>query len=286
VKTVRQFALLGPIALLTLSAACTQMLGIQDAWVDPTLTAGSHSDHSSAGASSGTAGQSSGGTSGAGSVAGSSHNHSGGSVNKAGANSGGASAGSDGEMAGAAGADIGQPPTLCENYCDAVLKNCTGKYEQYRTRGQCLEVCKLLPPGTPSDGNTNSVECRLRQARFAEAEAFLYCKTSGPLGAGKCGSNCESYCSLMGSTCTASSTAGNVELSYFENTQACMSDCNAIPDDPTGPTQYSSSATVEPSSLVGNNVYCRTYHATAGIEQDAASEHCPHAMGGDPCIAQ
>jgi len=126
----------------------------------------------------------------------------------------------------------------------------------------------------------------MRQVRFAEAEAFLYCKSAGPLGAGKCGTNCESYCSLMDATCTKESTAGNVELSYFDGTQACMANCTAMADDPAGPTQYSSSATVEPSNLTGNNIYCRTYHVTAGIEQDAASEHCPHAMGGDPCIAQ
>ncbi len=167
-----------------------------------------------------------------------------------------------------------------------MLENCTGKYEQYRTLDQCLDVCQHLPEGTPGDENVNSVECRIRQAFFAETEAFLYCKSSGPLGAGKCGSNCESYCSLMETECTQSSTAGNQELSYFDSTQACLANCAAMPDDPTGPTQYSSSPTVEPSNLTGNNIYCRTYHVTAGIEQDAPSEHCPHAMGGDPCIAQ
>ena len=105
-------------------------------------------------------------------------------------------------MAGAgAGGDTSEP-SACEVYCDAVLANCTGKYEQYRSPEQCLEVCKRLPAGTPGDGNVNSVECRTRQARFAESEAFLYCKSAGPLGAGKCGSNCESYCSLMDATCT------------------------------------------------------------------------------------
>jgi len=90
----------------------------------------------------------------------------------------------------------------------------------------------------------------------------------------------------MDATCTQGSTAGNVELSYFGDHQACLSNCNAMGDDASGPAQYSSSATIEPSSMVGNNVYCRTFHVAAGIEQDAASEHCPHAMGGDPCVAQ
>jgi hypothetical protein len=282
VKRFRRLAAAGPLALLALSAACTQVLDIQDAWIDSTLTGGSGSDHGGMGSSSDTGGKSSGGTS----NAAGSHNHSGGATNQAGTDAGSAGVSTDPGMSGAGGGDVPEPPSLCESYCDAVLDNCTGKYEQYRTRGQCLEVCKRLPPGTPNDGAVNSVECRIRQARYAESEAFLYCKSAGPLGAGKCGNNCESYCSLMDATCTLSSTAGNSELSYFTDTQACLANCAAMPDDPAGPTQYSSSATIEPSSLVGNNVYCRTYHVTAGIEQDAATEHCPHAMGGDPCIEQ
>jgi hypothetical protein len=89
----------------------------------------------------------------------------------------------------------------------------------------------------------------------------------------------------MDATCTKDSTDGNIELSYFADTAACLANCAAMPDDPSGPPQYSSSATIEPNSLIGNNIYCRTYHAAAGIEQDTPSEHCPHAMGGDPCIA-
>ena len=276
---------LGALALLTLSAACTQMLDIQDAWVDPSLsgdggrnsaTSGTAGSHSAAGtqSSSGTGGAASG------------HNHSGGSTQQAGTGPSVASAGTNEMTAGAGGGDTPDQPSTCQGYCESVIKSCTGKFEQYRSLGQCLEVCKHLPEGAVGDENVNTVQCRIRQARFAEAEAFLYCKSSGPLGAGKCGSNCESYCSLMDSTCTMSSTAGNQELSYFSDNQACLANCNAMADDPTGPTQYSSSATVEPSNLVGNNIYCRTYHVTAGIEQDAASEHCPHAMGGDPCIAQ
>jgi len=282
VSRFRRLAALGPLALLTLSAACTQMLDIQDAWIDPALSVGG-SANSGAGALSSAAGeQSTGGTTG--SAGG--HNHSSGGAHAAGTGSASDKAGSDGMTAGAGGADAPEPPSACEAYCDSVLDNCKGKYEQYRSRGQCLEVCKRLPPGTPGDENVNTVECRIRQARFAESEAFLYCKSAGPLGAGKCGSNCESYCALMDATCSKGSTAGNVELSYFDDHQACLANCGAMTDDATGPTQYSSSATIEPNSLVGNNVFCRTFHVAAGIEQDAASEHCPHAMGGDPCIAQ
>ena len=174
----------------------------------------------------------------------------------------------------------------CENYCDVVMSHCKDKYEQYRTFGQCIEVCKRLPAGALGDENVNSVACRLRQANFADSEPFVYCKSAGPLGAGKCGSNCVSYCALMQATCTSESTAGNLEPSYFKTEQACLESCGKIPEHTDDPTLYSSSAAAMPSSFVGNTVYCRTYHVAAGLEQDAPTEHCPHAMGGDPCTEQ
>jgi hypothetical protein len=280
VKRLGRPALLGCFALLTLSVACTQVLGIQDAWIDPSLSGGTSASN---GGTSSVAGA--GHDAGAAGTSGSAHNH-GGSANQAGTSAVGASAGTDVADAGAGGDASHPPKSTCDVYCDVVLENCTGKYEQYRNRTQCLEVCKRLPEGTPGDDLVNTVQCRIAQAGFAESEAFHYCKSAGPLGEGRCGSNCAAYCSLMDATCTKATTDTSGELSYFEDTAACLANCSAMTADPSGPTQYSSSATIEPNSLVGNNIYCRTYHVAAGIEQDAASEHCPHAMGGDPCIAQ
>jgi hypothetical protein len=146
-------------------------------------------------------------------------------------------------------------------------------------------VCKRLPEGTPGDERVNTVECRLRQAQFAASEPISYCKSSGPLGEDKCGSNCLSYCSLMQGSCTPASTAGNLEPSYFVDESACLAACDAIEPDDGSPVAYSSSPSAQPSSYVGNNVYCRTYHVAAGLEQAAEDEHCPHAMGGEPCTS-
>jgi hypothetical protein len=189
--------------------------------------------------------------------------------------------GDDSATAGATG-----DSDACQSYCTAVVNNCTGKYEQYRTTAQCMEVCKQLPPGATGDESVNTVECRARQAFFAESEPAVYCKSAGPLGADKCGSNCAAYCSLMQVECTAGSTAGNLELSYFDSTDDCMKACNGLPADPGGPAQYSSSPTAVPSSYIGNNVFCRADHVVAALDQDAPTEHCPHAMGGDPCNQQ
>lgn len=269
---------------LGLGIACSQVLDIQDAHVDPSLEAAqpnenagrSSSDGSVTAASAAGAGETAAATGSTGSVSGAGPT----------AESGGAGGGNDAGPAEAGSAGAASEPTLCERYCERVMSNCTGKYEQYRTPEQCVEVCRRLPPGEPDDDEVNSVTCRLQQAEFAESEPFVYCKSAGPLGEGRCGSNCISYCSLMQATCTEASTAGNLEASYFESSQDCLDACALLPSDASGPRQYSASADAEPSSFVGNSVYCRTYHLAAALEQDTPDEHCPHAMGGDPCTPQ
>jgi hypothetical protein len=274
---------LGRVALLTglwLAPACSQIIGIEDAHVDESIT-----PRSGAAGSSATSGSFGVDMTGGGAAGEPTHNHGGTNGGSTPANKAGESAGGEGpDPSGTGGAP--PAPNLCERYCDEVTTNCKGKYEQYRTFDQCIEVCKRLPLGEVGDDDVNTVSCRVKQAEFAASEPFLYCKSAGPLGAGRCGSNCISYCSLMQATCTAESTGTNLELSYFESSQACVEDCNAITPNSAGPVQYSSSATAEPSSFIGNNVYCRTYHVTAALEQDTPDEHCPHAMGGDPCIEE
>lgn len=266
---------------LALVSACSQILDIEQAHVDPSLleeqsAGGTRATAGASGETSSAAGQpdpeNDGGT-----ASGGTHDH-GAAGSLVSAGKGGSS------TSGAAGgpAELG----LCERYCDQVTRACKGKYEQYRTFDQCVQVCKRLPPGEPGDEDTNTASCRLRQAEFADSEPFVYCKSAGPLGAGKCGSNCVSYCSLMQSACTAQSTAGNLEPSYYASSQACLTACIELPETEQGPLQYSSSVTAEPSSFVGNTVFCRTYHVAAALEQDTPDEHCPHAMGGDPCIEQ
>lgn len=265
-------------------AACTQILDIEDARVDPSLSGSHGGSFSSSAAELGGEGNGD-GDGGTGSTNGKAGSSQGGSLdssdNGSASNAGSAIAAASNGQGGAP-----QEATLCERYCDEVTTNCKAKYEQYRTFDQCVEVCKRLPAGNPGDEDVDSVECRLRQAEFAESEPFVYCKSAGPLGAGRCGSNCVSYCSLMQATCSAESTAGNAELSYFESSQACLEACGAIPEHEDDPAFYSSSGSSEPTSWIGNNVYCRVYHLASALENDTPDEHCPHAMGGDPCIEQ
>lgn len=260
------------LVVLSLGAsACSVMLGIEDAHVDAALE-GSPENAGSGGSAAPQAGSAS---------------HGGKQSAVAGSAATEAGASSDAEAGSAAGGAMTTPePSLCERYCTLVIASCSGQLEQYRSMNQCLQVCQRLPEGAPGDEQENTVECRLRQAKFAESEPLGYCKSSGPLGEDKCGSNCVSYCALMQASCTPASTAGNLEPSYFLDEQTCLSACAELAPGLEDPKAYSSSSTAVPSSYVGNNVFCRTYHVTAGLEQAAEDEHCPHAMGGDPCTAQ
>jgi hypothetical protein len=266
------------VVVAVLASACSQILSIEDAYVDPALTAGSGGSAPTAGSLGPTMslGNHDQGGDPAVSVGGSGETH---EVHPTGGSQ--ATAGGPPSSTGGAGPD---EPDICERYCDQVTRVCKGKYEQYRTFDQCVRVCRLIPAGAEGDKDTNTVGCRMRQAELAESEPFVYCKSAGPLGEGKCGSDCISYCGLMQQACTAASTAGNLESSYYESSEACLAACGALPATDAAPMHYSTSATAEPSSFVGNNVFCRTYHVAAAIEQDAPDEHCPHAMGGDPCI--
>ena len=62
------------------------------------------------------------------------------------------------------------------------MTNCKGKYEQYRTFDQCVRGVQTLARGHGGDDDVNSVQCRIRQAEFAESEPFVYCKSAGPAG--------------------------------------------------------------------------------------------------------
>jgi hypothetical protein len=307
-----------PLAATFVIAGCNQLLDVQDAHVDPTLLAtaagkagaSSMTDAGRGGDGQGgtglpqTGGSANAGRGGSSGDAGSDNEDGGappstGGTGTAGAGNQGAQAGSGGKggggkggagnggtgntTTGEAGGDSEPELTLCERYCDAVMTNCKGRYEQYRDFPGCVDVCRAMTPGSPGDRDVDTVECRLRQAGFAESEPFVYCASSGPLGAGECGSNCATYCNLIQTACTPETTEGNLEPSYFDTTEDCLAACTALVPDENTPDQYTTSAAVDPVCFMGNHVYCRMYHVTSAIVEGAPDEHCPHAMGASPC---
>jgi len=109
VSRLQRLPALVPLALLALSAACTQMLGIQDARIDETLTGGTSSTTAGKNALPDAGDPNSGGASGASVVAGG--HHAGGDANHAGGEDSNDTAGTDGGMsnAGAGGSCRNSP---------------------------------------------------------------------------------------------------------------------------------------------------------------------------------
>lgn len=227
------------------AGGCKQILSIDDAKVDPSLTAGSAGSSGTAG----TAGE--GGTGGVGGTSGT------------GGSSGTAGESDSGTDADASDGNLGTP---CEQYCNAAMTNCSADYAIYSDYGACLATCAAMPEGNPGDETGNTVYCRLRAANLAKSfEPDFYCPIAGPGGNGKCGSNCESLCVIYKAVCIGDNY-------LFANDAACLSSCAKAAD--LGTFSLADGAR-------GNTVQCRLLHASnSAVEPD---DHCPHAAGYPPC---
>lgn len=238
---------------------CGQVLGIEDAHVDPSLTnpegvgLSGDASHQHGGASpGGLSGLSSGGT----------RNSTGGQPIDTPDST--PEAGGGGEVA----------PNLCDQYCDALVGYCSGAQLQYRDREQCLAVCALLPEGVVGEPDGNTVACRLRyagKARYAAGtELTAYCRQAGPGGDDRCGANCDGFCSIMTATCSRQTT----DPYFFESEQACKTTCNGLEQ---VPYIYGDISLAD-----SNTVQCRLFHVISAAMMDP-EEHCEHAMGLTLC---
>lgn len=157
-------------------------------------------------------------------------------------------------------------PVTCGEYCDTVMKNCAGNFEQYTSKEMCMAVCAHLPRGARADDSVNTVGCRLRNAQLAaklgQAEKDSQCSTAGPGGNGVCGTNCEGYCSIMLPTCAGKFDGGQ---------QGCLTLCTRRPD----------SGSYNDAMSSGPDVQCLLYHVSAATL--APDPHCAHAIGATPC---
>ena len=259
--TRKRMLFLGAIGLTTFAASCTQLLGIEEARVDPSLTGGTGK---AGGGSSGAAG-STGGAAGATAGAGGSTGGNAGSWANDASNDGalvGATDGSDGGSA------------VCRQYCDDIMTFCTGNVRQYIDTPQCLKVCALYPEGVVGGQEANSGSCRMKyagKARYAAgSERDAYCRKAGPGSDGTCGAICEGFCTLMMPTCTVARTPPY----FFATMDACLSTCRALHDNPP----YTVSDGALPDT---NDAQCRLFHATSAVMDP--EEHCEHAMGVTMC---
>lgn len=145
----------------------------------------------------------------------------------------------------------------CIDYCNTVDNNCTGDNQVY-AEGTCLGICAKLAPGNPSEpANDDTVACR---ARFAEAAASApteNCVAAGPGGGGTCGSDCESYCTLLEGICPAE----------YNIVPDCVAKCAALEDKKTFNVVHDHE---------GDTVQCRLVHLGAATKDPET--HCQHAQ--------
>jgi hypothetical protein len=180
---------------------------------------------------------------------------------------------------------LGMDPTMvmpdCDSYCNLNLVECAGPYQVYESLDQCKAVCNALPLGTADDESGNTVACRKYHTYNAILDPVTHCPHTGPGGDGHCGStatpdtgstgNCESYCSLLESACSAdfhTTYPGTDTVAQ----QACDAACAQLPD--AGPdSPYSIAAT-------GDNVSCRLLHLSRALTD---ATECAAAEGAAPC---
>jgi hypothetical protein len=159
--------------------------------------------------------------------------------------------------------------TLCERYCDLAMTNCTGDFKLYFSTSECLTTCAVFPEGSDGDTKGNTVNCRLRFADLAGkvGEPIENCPAAGPGGNGRCGSNCEGFCTMALSACSDRLP----ELASDFEPDGCEDFCNTLPDD----------RGFNITQDEGNSVQCRLYHSSAStIDPDT---HCRHVAGIGPC---
>jgi hypothetical protein len=165
----------------------------------------------------------------------------------------------------------GAPSTLCQQYCDAVMANCTGDYSVYLGADVCLSVCKALEPGTAGDQTGNTAQCRLTHARaVAETgEPNVDCPAAGPGGEGVCGDNCSGFCTIMVEYCP-----------QYSDMQECSDVCAGVPE-LGGYSALLKDGSGAPLFGSGNSVECRLWHVSSATQLPAT--HCLHAAGESPC---
>lgn len=158
----------------------------------------------------------------------------------------------------------------CQSYCDTVMTNCTGQFQQFQSAETCMALCGFLALGTAEDTSGNTAGCRLRNAELAESTGELgdHCPLGGPGSGGACGDRCQNYCALMTAACGSFSAVG-------ADMTTCLDFCTQSRDNPAWtPT--------DPQLLDhDDSIQCRLWHL--GNAAQSPDVHCGHADGTTKC---
>jgi len=155
------------------------------------------------------------------------------------------------------GTDVDAHVGACQDYCELAMRNCTGDVAQYTDLSTCRATCAAMPLGDPASPTGDTVACRTFQASLAEDPAAHACTKAGPGGAGTCGDDCASFCSLAFELC-----AGRPGM--YADPATCLSACAG----------FSKTEVYDASDIAGDTFACRLYHLTAASADPAT--HCSH----------
>ena len=159
----------------------------------------------------------------------------------------------------------------CEAYCTAIMKNCTGQFQQYLSMSTCLAMCPNFEFGREGDTSGNSLACRITHAALAATNGpAVHCPHAGPLGADTCGHPCEGFCLLDVARC------GVVDggAAYADELD-CRTKC----------AQYTYQPGSELTSESGDTLNCRLWHLETAYNPGLELPHCLHtAKKSDACF--
>jgi hypothetical protein len=193
---------------------------------------------------------------------------------EAGPTDGGTDGPTDGGLDGAIGLD-------CPSYCALMKANCTGANAQYTADSECLNACAQVPVGMVTDKMGNTLGCHLYHAELAATAPNPHCWHAGPYGFGVCGANCDDFCLLATTWCSAAGgfDGGPAPYTSVGNcTSACMK--FVVADAGADPGAFSAAG---PTG--GNTLDCREWHlGKALVDQSATGQqlHCNHVGATSP----
>jgi hypothetical protein len=170
-------------------------------------------------------------------------------------------------------------PAVCMNYCTKIMAACTGTNQQYADMANCMKVCSYMPAGSPTDTTgVDSVGCRTYEATLAATDKNQ-CLGAGPLSDGKCGNDCNTFCTVATQYCSAAS--GYTGTPPYKSNDDCLNLCGQMGRqlDPTMAGTYNSMYMPGTTPETKDTVECRAYHLfiNALMSPAAQTMHCPHA---------
>jgi hypothetical protein len=176
----------------------------------------------------------------------------------------GCDGGDDGSGTGGSGGSAAVPG--CDEYCAAVMANCTADNQQYSTMESCVGACAAFDPGKVDDTAGNTVGCRTYHAGAAEGDPATHCVHAGPGGASACGTNVDGFCAIAVRVCPA----------IYADDASCREEAN----------QFADTEPYDVSDVAGDTLACRLYHLTVAASSAGSAEmHCPHINAASPvCI--